>query len=128
MPRRVKYFNYTLLLWTINDFPAYNNLSGWSIKGKLLVHYVMLILITCGCNIGYRRFLPTGHVWRKKKFAFDGREDNHMSSCEVMGEDALEQLWNIIPTEFSKGSRKRKRVVEELNWTKSSIFFQLPYW
>lgn len=23
------------LLWTINDFPAYGMLSGWSIKGKL---------------------------------------------------------------------------------------------
>ena len=23
------------LLWTINDFPAYANLSGWSTKGKL---------------------------------------------------------------------------------------------
>ena len=23
------------LLWTINDFPVYRNLSGWSIKGKL---------------------------------------------------------------------------------------------
>ena len=23
------------LLWTINDFPAYVNLSGWSTKGKL---------------------------------------------------------------------------------------------
>ncbi|KAK6794141.1 hypothetical protein RDI58_007594 [Solanum bulbocastanum] len=22
-------------LWTINDFPAYGNLSGWSTKGKL---------------------------------------------------------------------------------------------
>ncbi|KAH0777523.1 hypothetical protein KY290_008934 [Solanum tuberosum] len=30
--------NFTLhvaLLWTINDFPAYGNLSGWSTKGKL---------------------------------------------------------------------------------------------
>ena len=22
------------ILWTINDFPAYANLSGWSTKGK----------------------------------------------------------------------------------------------
>ncbi|KAH9680378.1 hypothetical protein KPL71_026529 [Citrus sinensis] len=25
----------TILMWTINDFPAYANLSGWSTKGKL---------------------------------------------------------------------------------------------
>ena len=23
------------LLWTINDFPAYTNLSGWSTKGRM---------------------------------------------------------------------------------------------
>lgn len=30
--------NFTLrasVMWTINDFPAYGNLSGWSTKGKL---------------------------------------------------------------------------------------------
>ena len=25
---------YVSILWTINDFPAYGNLSGWSTKGK----------------------------------------------------------------------------------------------
>jgi len=27
------------LLWTINDFPAYGNLSGWSTKRKLACPY-----------------------------------------------------------------------------------------
>ena len=58
------------LLWTINDFPAYANLSGWSTKGAM----------TCpSCNdespstrlkygwkfyyMGARRFLPMNHKW-----------------------------------------------------------------
>jgi hypothetical protein len=28
-----------LLLWTINDFPAYAMLSGWSTKGKFACPY-----------------------------------------------------------------------------------------
>ena len=27
-----------ILIWTINDFPAYANTSGWSTKGKLACH------------------------------------------------------------------------------------------
>jgi hypothetical protein len=30
---------HTLLLWTINDFPAYAMLSGWSTKGKFACPY-----------------------------------------------------------------------------------------
>lgn len=29
----------TAIMWTINDFPAYENLSGWSTKGKLACPY-----------------------------------------------------------------------------------------
>ena len=33
---KAEYFNLRVaLMWTINDFPAYENLSGWTIKGCL---------------------------------------------------------------------------------------------
>jgi hypothetical protein len=30
---------HAILLWTINDFPAYAMLSGWSMKGKFAYPY-----------------------------------------------------------------------------------------
>lgn len=56
------------LLWTINDFPAYANLSGWSTKGK----YACLCCnketssfsLQHGskfCYWGHRRLLERGH-------------------------------------------------------------------
>lgn len=38
------------------------------------------------------------------------------------------QLNNIAHVHFGKGCKKRKRIPEELNWTKRSIFFELAYW
>jgi hypothetical protein len=32
--KKEKFALHALLLWTINDFPAYAMLSGWSTKGK----------------------------------------------------------------------------------------------
>jgi hypothetical protein len=32
---------YEALMWTINDFPAYEMLSGWSMHGKLACPYCM---------------------------------------------------------------------------------------
>jgi hypothetical protein len=34
-----KFTLHALLLWTINDFPAYAMLSGWSTKGKIACPY-----------------------------------------------------------------------------------------
>ena len=42
----------------------------------------------------------------------------------------MEQLQHVRANNFGKGrgKNKRKRAVSELNWTKRSIFFDLPYW
>ncbi|XP_042972777.1 uncharacterized protein LOC122304580 [Carya illinoinensis] len=123
------------LLWTINDFPAYGNLSGWSTKGKVACpsckeqtdsmwltysrkHYYMC----------HRRFLPSSHIWRKKKTIFNGNTEHRDPPTVYSGEDILIQLQNIRDANFGKAMKKRKRTIEEFNWTKKSIFFQLPYW
>ena len=50
--------------------------------------------------------------------------------CMMSGDDILAQLEGLRSVKFGKvsGSRKRKRNESELNWTKRSIFFELPYW
>ncbi|XP_040991839.1 uncharacterized protein LOC121238846 [Juglans microcarpa x Juglans regia] len=123
------------LLWTINDFPAYRNLSGWSTKGKLACpscnfdtdsnwlkygrkHYYM----------GHRHFLPPDHIWRRRKGLFNGRENHRMPPRDIGAKDIQTQLQMIGDVQFGKSHKKRKCTVEELNWTKCSIFFVLPYW
>jgi hypothetical protein len=120
------------LLWTINDFPAYGNLSGWSTKGKLACPIcnkdTVFRWLKSGkkmCYMGHRRFLPQRHIWRKKKALFDGTEEHSMAPNELSGDQLLQQLMNVTNVQFGKGetTRKRKRTPNELNWTKKSIFF-----
>ena len=70
------------LLWTINDFPAYGMLSGWSVRGKFSCP-------TCGfgtwskwlenggkyCFMDHRRFLPISHHFRRYRCNFDRNQE-----------------------------------------------------
>ncbi|XP_028758731.1 uncharacterized protein LOC114717701 [Neltuma alba] len=125
---------YAAVLWTINDFHAYGNLSGWSTKGKF----------TCPCchkdthcislrsklsYMGHRRFRPQNHPWRKDAKSFDGKEELRAPPIPLTGDEALMQLEQLGNISFGKG-QKRKRPTDSkaYNWRKRSIFFQLPYW
>ena len=89
----------TTILWTINDFPTYANLSGWSTKGQ----FVCPIFNKDNCSyrlqngrkcyyMGYCRFLPTNHRFRRDKRPFDGNEEHREAPIELSGEDVLHQL------------------------------------
>ncbi|KAF5459614.1 hypothetical protein F2P56_019550 [Juglans regia] len=123
------------LLWTINDFPAYGNLSGWSTKEKLACPSCnastdsnWLKYDRKQCYMGHRRLLPAGHIWRTRKWLFNGKEDYRMPPNWVEGAALLTQLQMLGDVQFGKSCRKRKRIAEQLNWIKKSIFFKLPYW
>lgn len=78
-----QYFRmHAAVLWTVNDFPAYGDLSGWSTKGykacpvcnkdtksKKLINKI--------CYMGHRRYLRVGHSWQNNR-EFDG-EPEHRS-------------------------------------------------
>ncbi|XP_042976258.1 uncharacterized protein LOC122304968 [Carya illinoinensis] len=87
--------NFTLhaaLLWTINDFPAYANLSRWSTKGKMACPYCTsdtnsqwLVYGRKHCYMGHQRWLPVGHTWRRRKMLLMGlksTDSNHQESLE----------------------------------------------
>ncbi|XP_042980097.1 uncharacterized protein LOC122310279 [Carya illinoinensis] len=123
------------LMWTIHDFPAYGNLSGWSTKGKLAcpscnanTESNWLKFGRKQCYMGHRRFLPPDHIWRSRKGLFNGKEDHRNPPRLLNGSDVVSQLHMLGDVQFGKSRRKRKRTSEELNWTKISIFFKLPYW
>jgi hypothetical protein len=130
------------LMWTINDFPAYADLSGWSTKGKeacpCCMHSTRSRWLTFGgkyCYMGHRRWLPPNHRWRKDTKCFDGTKELGEAPVVPDGEEILRELHapKRVP-EVHRKKKKKKNSNEEdgadgkVEWKKTSIFFTLPYW
>ena len=71
-----------VLLWKINDFQAYGNLSGCTVKGyfacPICGEETDSQRLKHGKNnsfTGHRRFLPCNHPFRKQKKVFNGEQD-----------------------------------------------------
>ncbi|XP_043694245.1 uncharacterized protein LOC122644951 [Telopea speciosissima] len=132
------------LLWTINDFPAYANLSGWSTKGALACPCCNKDTMSTWlkhsrkhCYLGHRRFLKANHQFRLDKRGFNGSVEFGLEPQPLSGTALLAQMEGVKFPTFGKepkkdNANKRKRVVgrNELpfNWKKRSLFFELPYW
>ncbi|KAF9589345.1 hypothetical protein IFM89_022825 [Coptis chinensis] len=130
------------VLWTINDFPAFDNLSGWSTKGQLAC--LSCHEKTCSkwlqngkkfCYMGSRKFLPLNHRYRKNKSSFDNNTEMGVAPSPFSGSDVLAQLHGYDQITFGKAEcdkvgQKRKRDDNYLphNWKKISVFFDLSYW
>ncbi|XP_058185698.1 uncharacterized protein LOC131302924 [Rhododendron vialii] len=103
---RQQHFNLrVVLLWTINDFPAYGNLSGCKVKGydacPICSEGTCLRRLKRGKKniyVGHRKFLPINHPYRRLKKAFDGKQELGLAPSPLSGEE------------------------------KKSIFFDLEYW
>jgi hypothetical protein len=129
---------HAILLWTINDFPAYAMLSGWSTKGKFAcpychkdTDYLWLKFGNKHCYMGHRRFLPSDHPWRMNKISFNNKVETREAPVPLSGQQVLEQYETFDQVCFGKAaSKKRKRDEDKRwhNWRKKSIFFELPYW
>ena len=119
------------LLWTINDFPTYGNLSGYSVKGyhtcpicgenkcsKRLEHGKKIFYI------GHRWFVPQDHHFRKQKKAFNGETEHVRALKPLSGVEVLDSL-SGVEVVFGKG-RQWSNI--EGVWKKHFIFFDLLYW
>ncbi|XP_027915074.1 uncharacterized protein LOC114174430 [Vigna unguiculata] len=122
---------HAMLFCTINDFPAYGNLSGYSIKG----HKACPICEEGTCHhqlqhgrktvyLGHRRFLSTNHPYRKLKKAFNGCQENELAPMVLSGSQVYERVKDIGDV---FGKMKNKGTSSNI-WKKRSIFFDLPYW
>ncbi|GAU35269.1 hypothetical protein TSUD_324070 [Trifolium subterraneum] len=132
--------NFTMraaLMWTINDFPAYGMLSGWSTHGKLACPHCMKHTKSFYLKEGgktswfdcHRRFLPENHQFRRKKNLFK------LNTIETDGPPpkitSYEVFDRVSGLQRFPDVGKRTRYVgygESHNWTKRSIFWDLPYW
>ncbi|CAL9006080.1 unnamed protein product [Prunus brigantina] len=107
------------LMWTINDFPAYGNLSGCVVKGYKACPI-------CGddtpshrlknghkiCYIGHRKWLPINHPYRRQRAAFNGKPEYGTPPEPLTGEEVLHMVEDG----------------DSVCWKKKSIFFDLEYW
>ncbi|XP_004510005.1 uncharacterized protein [Cicer arietinum] len=119
------------LLWTVNDFPAYAMLSGWSTKGKFACptcnHETSSTYLKHSrkmCYMGHRVFLDSNHVWRSNAISFDGKPEYRSPPSLLDTKRILKDLQDI-PDVLGEKKEMKKRFGP---WKKKSIFWQLPYW
>ncbi|XP_060202284.1 uncharacterized protein LOC132630734 isoform X1 [Lycium barbarum] len=124
------------LMWTINDFPAYGMLSGWMTAGKLACPYCMENTKSFTLKYGHKnswfdchcQFLPIDHEFRSMENAF--RKNIIERNCpppRLSGEDIWERVQNF-PKVTEEAPYKFDGYGSAHNWTKQSIFWELPYW
>ncbi|XP_062118612.1 uncharacterized protein LOC133832258 [Humulus lupulus] len=97
-----------LLLWTINDFPAYGNLSGCYVKGYKgcpicgeQISATRLKFCKKTCYIRHRRFLPAEHYLRNQMKAFNGKQELRGPPPIMTGEEIYEEI-HLINNRFGK--------------------------
>ncbi|XP_012830522.1 PREDICTED: uncharacterized protein LOC105951618 isoform X2 [Erythranthe guttata] len=122
------------ILWTINDFPAYGDISGHRTKGyyacpRCSINTPSQRLRNKIGYIGHRRYLPRHHPYRKS-VNFNGEKEYRPKPVELCNDDIIIQLKEVENIVLGKHStdRKRKSCSEHSCWTKKSIIFELPYW
>ena len=92
---KAEYFNLrAALLWTINDFPAYGNLSGWSVKGRLACP--VCNKDTWSCYLPHwNKQCCMGHKCRFNKKSFDNTIEIDPPPKMLSCDDVLEQISNF---------------------------------
>ena len=117
-----------VLIWMINDFPVYGNLSGCVNKGymgcPLCGDYTIAKYITHSrklCYQGHHRYLPMHHPYRRMKAAFNGEQEFGNARQPLIGEEVSMQHEHI---KFSFGIEVKKS--KKVGWTvhgRKSQFF-----
>jgi hypothetical protein len=126
-------------MWTINDFPAYEMVSGGSMHIKLACSYYMennkaFMLTNRGKTYFFdchHRFLPTNHKYRKNiKDFFIGKVEKHVAPPRLSSEELHDVVleYGDILFGFQSGKQKFPGFGLTHNWVKRSIFLELPYW
>jgi hypothetical protein len=81
------------------------------------------------CYIGHRRFLDSGHEWRRSK-VFDGKAETRERPEKFTMVELMEQLERVKDVRPGKhpNTKKRKRDEEGQCWKRRSCLWDLPYW
>jgi hypothetical protein len=72
--------------------------------------------------------LPKRHKWLTNRHKFNGKVEKRDKPNELTNGNAVfAEMARLPMTKYGK-INKRSRAQWEYNWTKKSIFFELPYW
>ncbi|KAA0055996.1 CACTA en-spm transposon protein [Cucumis melo var. makuwa] len=102
---------YATLLWTINEFSAYGDLSGWSTKGYQACPICMGDTSSFEIRgrisfMGYRCYLPQNHVWHRSRL-YDGKVERKAPPVVMNGHEILEQLYQSSSQQATPTPRRR---------------------
>ncbi|XP_050211984.1 uncharacterized protein LOC126662140 [Mercurialis annua] len=99
--RRQNFQMKAALMWTINDFPAYSMLSGWSTSGRLACRHCMenteAFTLKGSRKQSWfdcdKKFLPRGHMYRRNTTDFrKGKSLNKEFGQPKTGEELLAEV------------------------------------
>jgi len=133
--RKQNFMMRACLMWTINDFPTNGMLSNWGTHGRLAYPHCMehnkSFTLNYGCKSywfdSHIRFLPSDHHFRTNIKAF------RRGQVETNGPPPRLtplQVWRRVkhfPKVTKSGVTRIDGYGEWHNWTKRSIFSDLPY-
>ncbi|XP_077251807.1 uncharacterized protein LOC143891036 [Tasmannia lanceolata] len=137
--RQETFHMHASLLWTISDFPAYANLSGWSTKGKLACPSCNKD--TCSlrlkhgrkfCYMGHQRFLEANHIFRSDKSSFNGTKEKRLAPIPLSrtqqdtggkkqgkrGKTRVQEESPLEENSSASAAKKKEKPPKEHNWKK----------
>ncbi|XP_028242242.1 uncharacterized protein LOC114420582 [Glycine soja] len=92
-----------MVFCTINDFLAYGNLSGYSVKGyhacPICEQNTSFRQLKHGKKIVYtrhRRFLKPYHPYRRLKKAFDGSQEHETAPNPLSGDEVYDRVKDVL--------------------------------
>jgi len=123
---------HVMIFYTVNDFTAYENLSGYSVKGHhghpICEKNTSFIQLKHGKKTVYTRhwrFLKHYHPYRRLKKAFNGTNETEGTLELLAGHQVYDRVKDIINV---FGKTRRKDHADKNICKKRSVFFDLPYW
>jgi hypothetical protein len=130
---RGEYFRLrAVLLWTINDFPAYGNLSGSIVKGynacPICVDQTKPVRLKYSKKMSFirtRRWTVRNHPYRKQASAFDNTIEKEEAPQPLSGEELYERV-KFLPKASGKGNKSvpyNGPPEYRPCWKKRSVFF-----
>ena len=125
-----------MLIWTVNDFPAYGLLSGQQVRGYK--GCPLCGLETCAEHaqllnkmiyLGGRRFLPADHRFRRARASFNNHQEWQVGPDRPTGEEVLQ--WGTTRSIFLADGGVENSMGDPVKLhgvKRRSILFDLPYW
>ena len=125
-----------ILLWTVNDFPAYGLIFGQQTKGYC--GCPICVIETCAIHsnalkkmlyLGNRRWLPPDHRFRRAHISFDGHQEMRPAPSRPSGHDIL-YMGEEQVSYLGSGGRQdgEDDPVKQHGVKRVSVLYELPYW